>query len=83
MTKPFGAGELRAGIWAALLRVYKEESGAALITGNLTVELAARIVRLGEDEVHVTPTEDIFLNLPMIYAGKILTHPQLVLEVWG
>ena len=83
LTKPFGAGELRARIRAALRRVHQEENGPVLITGNLTVDLAARMVRLGDDDVQLTPTEYSLLKALVIHAGKILTHRQLAREVWG
>jgi two-component system KDP operon response regulator KdpE len=83
LTKPFSAGELQARIRAALRRGYKEESGPVFVTGNLTVDLAARRVRLGNDEVQLTPTEYSLLKVLVSHAGKILTHRQLAREVWG
>ncbi len=83
LTKPFGAGELRARIRAALRRTYKEESGPVFTTGNLRVDLAARIVRLSEHEVQLTPTEYSLLKVLVIHAGKLLTHRHLAREVWG
>lgn len=83
LTKPFSAGELQARIRAALRRVSKEESGPVFTTGNLTVDLAARRVRLGGGEVQLTPTEYTLLKVLVIHAGKILTHRQLAREVWG
>ncbi|MGD0466973.1 MAG: response regulator [Terriglobales bacterium] len=83
LTKPFGLGELQARIRAALRRAYKDESGPVLITGDLTVDLSTRLVRLGEDEVQLTPTEYNLLKVLVIHAGKLLTHRGLAREVWG
>jgi two-component system KDP operon response regulator KdpE len=83
LTKPFGLGELQARIRAALRRACKEESGPVLITGDLTVDVSARLVRLGEDEVQLTPTEYNLLKVLVIHAGKLLTHRRLAREVWG
>lgn len=83
LTKPFSAGELQARIRAALRRVYRDESGPVFVTGDLTVDLAARRVRLRGDEVQLTPTEYSLLKVLVTHAGKILTHRQLAREVWG
>ncbi len=83
LTKPFSAGELQARIRAALRRAYRKESGPVFITGDLTIDLAARIVRLGQAEVKLTPTEYSLLKVLVLHAGKLLTHRQLAREVWG
>ena len=53
------------------------------VTGDLTVDLAGRAVRLGEKEVQLTPTEYSLLKAFVIHANKLLTHRQLLREVWG
>ncbi|HLZ09260.1 MAG TPA: response regulator [Chloroflexota bacterium] len=83
LTKPFGAGELLARIRAALRRASKPEDGPIFVTGDLTVDLAGRVVRLREDEVQLTATEFSLLKTLVVHASKILTHRQLVREVWG
>jgi two-component system KDP operon response regulator KdpE len=83
LTKPFGAGELLARIRAALRRVCREETGPVFTAGKLTVDLAARIVRLGGDDVKLTPTEYSLLKVLVLHADRILTHRQLLREVWG
>ena len=83
LTKPFGAGELLARIRAALRRASKPEDGPVFVTGDLTVDLSGRIVRLREDEVQLTATEFSLLKTLVVNASKILTHRQLVREVWG
>jgi two-component system, OmpR family, KDP operon response regulator KdpE len=83
ITKPFGVGELLARIRAALRRALKEETGPIFTVGKLTVDLAARIVRRGQDEVQLTPTEYSLLKVLVLHADRILTHRQLLREVWG
>src|SRR5438067_13462851 len=83
LTKPFGAGELLARIRAALRRAGRVENGSAFAVGELTVDLAQRLVRLGTERVQLTPTEYDLLRVLIQHAGKVLTHRQLVREVWG
>jgi two-component system KDP operon response regulator KdpE len=83
LTKPFGNGELLARIRAALRRVGQQDSGPVLMTGDLTVDLAGRAVRLGEEVVQLTPTEYSLLKTFVVHANKLLTHRQLMREVWG
>jgi len=83
LTKPFGAGELLARIRAALRRVGQQDGSPAFVTGDLTVDLVSRAVRLGEKEVQLTPTEYSLLKAFVIHPNKLLTHRQLVREVWG
>jgi two-component system KDP operon response regulator KdpE len=47
------------------------------------VDLAARIVRKGGAEIKLTPTEYALLRLLVVHAGKVITHRQLLTEVWG
>jgi two-component system KDP operon response regulator KdpE len=85
VTKPFGLGELLARIRVAL----RHRSGAAstndpvLVFGDLRIDLARRQVFLGDQEVHLTPTEYDLLKLLATHAGKVLTHTLLLREVWG
>jgi two-component system KDP operon response regulator KdpE len=83
LTKPFGAGELLARIRAALRRVGQQEGGPVFVTGELTVDLVGRSVRLGGEDVQLTPTEYSLLKAFVVHANKLLTHRQLVREVWG
>jgi two-component system, OmpR family, KDP operon response regulator KdpE len=83
LTKPFGAGELLARIRATLRRAHRKETGPVFKVGKLTVDLDARIVRLGNDEVQLTPTEYSLLKVLVLHADRILTHRQLLREVWG
>ena len=86
LTKPFGVGELLARIRVALRHASRggaEKSEPRFVVGDLTVDLAARRVFVGESEVHLTPTEYRFLTVLAQHAGKVLTHRQLLKEVWG
>jgi two-component system, OmpR family, KDP operon response regulator KdpE len=83
VTKPFGVGELLARIRAALRRDLRKETGPIFTVGKLTVDLAARIVRRGKDELQLTPTEYSLLKVLVLHADRILTHRQLLREVWG
>jgi two-component system KDP operon response regulator KdpE len=86
LTKPFGVGELLARIRVALRHAARggaEKSEPRFAVGDLTVDLAARRVFVGETEVHLTPTEYRFLTVLVQHAGKVLTHRQLLREVWG
>jgi two-component system KDP operon response regulator KdpE len=85
LTKPFGVNELLARIRVAL-RHAQQAGGAAeplLEIGPLRVDLARREVRLDGHEVRLTPTEYRLLVLLAQNAGKVLTHRQILREVWG
>jgi two-component system KDP operon response regulator KdpE len=86
LTKPFGVGELLARMRVALRRASLVAAGAgdsALETGDLRVDLAARRVFLKDEEVRLTRTEFNLLATLAKHAGKVLTHRQLLQEVWG
>jgi len=86
VTKPFGVGELLARLRVALRRAAKspQDTGDAVFTaGNLKVDLLRRQVFVGEQEVHLTPIEYRLLSVLVQHAGKVLTHRQLLKEVWG
>jgi two-component system KDP operon response regulator KdpE len=83
LTKPFGPGELLARMRAMLRRAGQQESGPVFVSGPLMVDLSSRMVTLGQNEVRLTPTEYSLLKALVTHAGKILTHRQLIREVWG
>jgi two-component system KDP operon response regulator KdpE len=87
LTKPFGVEELLARLRVALRHRATGGSGAAAgtvhTTGDLSVDLAGHIVRLGGKEVRLTPTEFKLLAVLVRHAGKVVTHRQLLTEVWG
>ncbi len=83
VTKPFNSGELLARLRAALRHVQPQGVEAVFRNGDLEVDMAARVVRKGGQEVKLTPTEYSLLRLFVTHAGKVLTHRQLLTEVWG
>ncbi len=85
LTKPFGAGELLARIRVALRHASRVGSAAEPVfsEGELTVDFAKRQVTVGGEEVHLTPIEYKLLVHLVQNAGKVLTHRQLLREVWG
>jgi two-component system KDP operon response regulator KdpE len=86
LTKPFGVGELLARMRVALRRASLVAAGAGeavLETGELRVDLAARRVFVKGEEVRLTRTEFNLLATLAKHAGKVLTHRQLLQEVWG
>ena len=90
LTKPFGTGELLARVRANLRRPRNAATdGAALDDdpmfrfGEVEVDRTARLVRRAGKEVHLTPIEYRLLNVLMANAGRVLTHRQLLREVWG
>jgi two-component system KDP operon response regulator KdpE len=84
LTKPFSVGELLARIRVALRHRATGADAPMLFTGGpLSVDLARRRVAVGDAEVHLTPTEYKLLAVLVKHAGKVLTHRQLLLEVWG
>ena len=84
LTKPFGVPELLARLRVAERHVLAPLEGAPLFrSGALEVDLSARIVRLAGGEVHLTSTEYAILVLLIRHAGKVVTHRQILKEVWG
>jgi two-component system, OmpR family, KDP operon response regulator KdpE len=89
LTKPFGIGELLARVRANLRRPRPVASGdgeppdAIFRFGDVEVDQRARIVRRGGAEVHLTPMEYRLLSVLAANTGRVLTHRQLLREVWG
>lgn len=83
LTKPFGIGELLARMRATLRRANNAESKPVFEAGDLRVDLARREVRVGGQLAQLTPTEYDLLRALVRQAGKVLTHRQLLREVWG
>jgi len=83
VTKPFATGELLARLRAALRHSQPQGSDALFRNGALEVDLSARVVKKAGREVKLTPTEYALLRLFVRHAGKVLTHRQILTEVWG
>lgn len=83
ITKPFGMGELLARMRAALRRATVPSGEPEFSSGQLTVDLGRRLVTIADREVQLTPTEYELLRALVTQAGKVLTHRQLLRQVWG
>ena len=86
VTKPFGINELLARIRAALRHASRPdgtEAESSFTFGDVRVELGRRQVFLADKEIHLTPIEYKLLTTLVRHAGKVVTHRQLLKEVWG
>jgi two-component system KDP operon response regulator KdpE len=86
LTKPFNASELLARIRVALrhgARQNTDKNEPVFTLRNLRVDLAQRQVFVSDKEVHLTPIEYKLLMVLVRHAGKVITHTQLLKEVWG
>jgi len=86
LTKPFGTGELLARVRANLRRpraAVGEEAETLFRFGTVEIDRRARLVRRAGAEVHLTPIEYRLLSALAANAGRVLTHRQLLREVWG
>jgi two-component system, OmpR family, KDP operon response regulator KdpE len=86
LTKPFGVAELLARVRANLRRpraLGPEGADAVVRFGSVEVDSRSRVVRREGVEVHLTPIEYRLLALLLAHAGRVLTHRQLLREVWG
>ena len=83
LTKPFGMGELMARIRVALRHPAQTENNPIFQFNDLSVDLARRIVTVRGEQVTLTPTEYDILRTLIQYSGRVLTHHQLLREVWG
>lgn len=84
LTKPFSLGELMARIRVALRHVAQSVTDESIFsTGDLTVDLARRLVKRAGKRVQLTPIEYDLLKVLVTHAGKVVTHHHLMQEVWG
>jgi two-component system, OmpR family, KDP operon response regulator KdpE len=83
LVKPFRTGELLARVRTAIRHRPGLPQDVVFSSGNLTVDLAARIVRKGDDPVKLTATEYKLLSLFVRNAERVLTHRYLLEQVWG
>jgi two-component system, OmpR family, KDP operon response regulator KdpE len=85
LTKPFGVGELLARVRAMLRRrrAPGQEPGGIVRFGDVQVDQQARLVTRGGQAVRLTPTEFRLLSVLVNNAGRVVTAPQLLREVWG
>ena len=83
VTKPFGSQELAARLRAVLRRASDIASEPAIEIGDLVIDLADRRVRRGDEQIHLTPIEFDLLRVLAQNRGRLVTHRQLLQEVWG
>jgi two-component system, OmpR family, KDP operon response regulator KdpE len=83
LTKPFSTGELLARLRVAQRHAKPTADTAVFHNGNLEVDLVARMVKVKGKPVKLTATEYALLQLFVRHAGKVLTHRQILKEVWG
>jgi two-component system KDP operon response regulator KdpE len=84
ISKPFGMAELIARLRAALRHAYRAQGETPVfVSGDLAVDLASRQVTRAGEPVKLSPKEFELLRHLVAHAGKVLTHRQLLREVWG
>ncbi len=85
LSKPFGTNELLARIKVALrhARKWQNKEEPIFEYAELKVDLAKRLVWINAEEIHLTPIEYKLLAMLTKHAGKVVTHKQLLAEVWG
>jgi len=85
LTKPFGVGELLARVRATLRRQRQPNApdDGVVRFGDVSVDVKNRLVMRDRQLVHITPTEFRLLSVLVKNAGRVVTNPQLLREVWG
>jgi two-component system KDP operon response regulator KdpE len=83
VTKPFGMDELMARLRAALRRATPADEAPVVVTEDFTIDLSAKRVHRGDDEVRLTPTEWHLVEVLVRNQGKLVSQRQLLQEVWG
>lgn len=83
LTKPFSTGELLARLRAVVRRILPSEKEEVLRTGKLCVDITKRRVTVNGQEANLSPTEYGILKLLILNQGRVLTHAQILREVWN
>jgi two-component system KDP operon response regulator KdpE len=83
LTKPFSTDELLARLRVALRHAQPATDLPVFTSGDLQVDLTRRLVTVRGEPVKLTPTEYALLRLMIQHAGRVLTHRQILKEVWG
>jgi two-component system KDP operon response regulator KdpE len=83
VTKPFGVDELMARLRAAVRRAATVPENGLIDAGDLTIDLAAKIVHRSGEEVHLTPTEWSVLDLLVRNRGRLVGRKELLRAIWG
>jgi two-component system KDP operon response regulator KdpE len=83
VTKPFSTPELLARVRAAQRKTRPEEEVSVFKSGDLLIDLTARVVTRGGHEIKLTATEYALLRLFVRHSGRVLTHRYILREIWG
>ncbi len=85
LSKPFGVGELLARVRSTLRRLRQPANTNSnnISFGDVKVDLQARLITKADEPVHLTPIEYRLLGVLIANAGRVVTNPQLLREVWG
>jgi two-component system KDP operon response regulator KdpE len=83
MTKPFGIGELIARIHVSMRHATPVEQAPVIQVGDLTLDFTLHRVRIGDREIHLSPTEYSILRVLIQNSGKVMTNTQILRAVWG
>jgi two-component system, OmpR family, KDP operon response regulator KdpE len=83
LTKPFGTGELMARMRVVMRRLAHKSDEPVLQVDELKMDISRRVVTVHDEQVALTPTEYEILRLLLQNAGKVITHRQLLRQVWG
>lgn len=83
LTKPFGTGELLARMRVVQRRQINSASEPIFSTGGLIIDFSHRLITVNGKEIQLTPTEYDLLRVLVTHAGKVLTHRQLLRQIWG
>jgi two-component system, OmpR family, KDP operon response regulator KdpE len=83
VTKPFGTDELLARLRAVMRRSADQGTSPELTIGGLTIDVADRRVARDGQDIHLTPIEFDLVRVLAQYHGRLVTHRQLLQEVWG
>jgi len=82
LTKPFSVGELLARLKAVMRRLLPLEKEEILRSGKLVVDITSRRVTVEDNQIDLSPTEYDTLKLLLLNSGKVLTHKQILREIW-
>ncbi len=82
LTKPFSTEELLARLRAVMRRLLPLDKEEVLKTGKLCMDITKRRVMIGSNEIDLSPIEYDLLKLFLLNAGKVLTHQQILREIW-
>jgi two-component system KDP operon response regulator KdpE len=82
LTKPFSVGELLARLKAVMRRLLPLEKDQILRTGKLVMDITSRRVTVEDNQIDLSPTEYDTLKFLLLSSGKVLTHKQILREIW-